>query len=213
MDYLVVRAAPSDRVTDRYGEQANVVVTSVGRLPGNLQASRAQVRDSSACEAGGWVAGAMLACAAVQKGCWRTWLSVLLATAAIRSPGSSSCPAPSWATRRCPAHFTLVSRQPFPGVQVAAVVAEAMAQAKGDAIIEVAASPAAPDAPLRSQVAAALAGAQLEVEEEEEEEEEEPAPAPAKRGGFFTIGGSRKPAPKAVVVEEEEEEEEGEWGG
>ncbi|PRW57034.1 TIC chloroplastic [Chlorella sorokiniana] len=132
VDYLVVRAAPSDRVTDRYGEQANVVVAPVGRLPGNLQASRAQV---------------------------------------------------------------------------AAVVAEAMAQAKGDAIIEVAASPAAPDAPLRSQVAAALAGAQLEVEEEEEEEEEA-APAPAKRGGFFTIGGGRKPALKAAVVVEEEEEEE-----
>lgn len=43
VDYLVVRAAPSDRVTDRYGEQANVVVAPVGRLPNNLQASRAQV--------------------------------------------------------------------------------------------------------------------------------------------------------------------------
>ena len=88
------------------------------------------------------------------------------------------------------------------------MVAEAMAQAKGDAIIEVGASPAAPDAPLRSQVAAALAGAQLEAEEEEEEEEA--APAPAKRGGFFTIGGGRKPAAKPAVVEVEEEEEEGE---
>lgn len=114
-------------------------------------------------------------------------------------------PAPSWsnaAAALCLAPLVL---------QVAAVVAQAMAQAKGDAIIEVAASPAAPDAPLRSQVAAALAGAQLQVEVEEEEEEEEAAPAPAKRGGFFTIGGGRKPAPKAVVVEEvEEEEEEGE---
>lgn len=43
MDYLVVRAAPSDRVTDRYGAQANVVVAPVGRLPGGLQASRSQV--------------------------------------------------------------------------------------------------------------------------------------------------------------------------
>lgn len=42
-DYLIVRAAPSDRVTDRYGEQANVVVAPAGRLPSGLQASRAQV--------------------------------------------------------------------------------------------------------------------------------------------------------------------------
>lgn len=76
-----------------------------------------------------------------------------------------------------------------------------MAQARGDAIIEVAASPNAPAVGLKAQVAAALAGAELEAEEEEEEEEEVPAP---KRGGFFTIG-SRKPA--APV----EAEEEGEW--
>lgn len=44
MDFLVVRAAPSDRVTDRYGEQANVVVAPAGRLPNNLQISRTQVR-------------------------------------------------------------------------------------------------------------------------------------------------------------------------
>ena len=44
VDFLVVRAAPSDRVTDRYGEQANVVVAPAGRLPNNLQVSRAQVR-------------------------------------------------------------------------------------------------------------------------------------------------------------------------
>lgn len=44
VDYLLVRAAPSDRVTDRYGAQANVVVAPVGRLPGGLQASRSQAR-------------------------------------------------------------------------------------------------------------------------------------------------------------------------
>lgn len=44
VDFLVVRAAPSDRVTDRYGEQANVVVAPAGRLPNNLQISRTQVR-------------------------------------------------------------------------------------------------------------------------------------------------------------------------
>ncbi|EFN55007.1 hypothetical protein CHLNCDRAFT_134826 [Chlorella variabilis] len=121
--YLLIRAAPSDRVTDRYGEEANVVVEGVGGLPAGLSASRSQV---------------------------------------------------------------------------AAVVAAAMAQARGNAIIEVGASPAAPSVDLASQVAEALAAGQ-QVEEEEEEEAAAPAAMPA----FFTIGGSRK---KPAPVEEEEEE-------
>jgi hypothetical protein len=43
VSYLLVRAAPSDRVTDRYGEEANVVVEGLGGLPSGLQASRSQV--------------------------------------------------------------------------------------------------------------------------------------------------------------------------
>lgn len=43
--YLLIRAAPSDRVTDRYGEEANVVVEGVGGLPAGLSASRSQVRE------------------------------------------------------------------------------------------------------------------------------------------------------------------------
>ena len=43
--YLIVRAAPSDRVTDRYGEEANLVVAGFGGLPSGLQASRSQVRE------------------------------------------------------------------------------------------------------------------------------------------------------------------------
>ncbi|PSC72129.1 TIC chloroplastic [Micractinium conductrix] len=160
--YLIVRAAPSDRVTDRYGEQANVVVAPAGELPSGLQASRAQV---------------------------------------------------------------------------AAVVAKAMVQSSGNAVVEVGASPAAPAGSVAAQVAAALAGGVLAaeeeeeeeeapaskqggtglfggfgtrkiakpaaVEEEEEEEEEAPAPAP-KKGGFFTIGGTRKVSKPAPVEEEEE---------
>ncbi|KAL4441245.1 hypothetical protein ABPG77_011482 [Micractinium sp. CCAP 211/92] len=127
-DYLIVRAAPSDRVTDRYGEQANVVVAPAGRLPSGLQASRAQV---------------------------------------------------------------------------AAVVAQAMAQARGSAVIEVAASPAAPAANLASAVAQALAGG---AQEEEEEEAPAPAPTPAKTVFGFGTRKISKPAPAAVEQEEEEEE-------
>lgn len=44
VEYLIVRAAPSDRVTDRYGEQAATLVGPAGTLPSGLQASRSQVR-------------------------------------------------------------------------------------------------------------------------------------------------------------------------
>lgn len=44
--YVLVRAAPSDRVSDRYGEEAGVVVEGLGGLPSGLQASRAQVGGS-----------------------------------------------------------------------------------------------------------------------------------------------------------------------
>ena len=105
-------------------------------------------------------------------------------------------------------------------LQVAAVVAQAMAQASGDAIIEVGASPAAEYEDIASQVAQALAGGEQEAAQEEEEEEEEEAAAPAKPAGFFTIGGTQKKQAggfftlggtqkrQVTPVEEEEEEEE-----
>jgi hypothetical protein len=103
-------------------------------------------------------------------------------------------------------------------LQVAAVVAQAMAQASGDAIIEVGASPAAEYEDIASQVAQALAGGEQEAAQEEEEEEEEAA---AKPGGFFTIGGTQKKQAggfftlggtqkrQVAPVEEEEEGKEG----
>jgi hypothetical protein len=61
--YLLIRAAPSDRVTDRYSEQANLVVAAgPGGLAGNLQASRAQVRFHA-----GWQGGCCCCC--WQGGC------------------------------------------------------------------------------------------------------------------------------------------------
>lgn len=53
LDYLIVRAAPSDRVTDRYGEQAGTVVAPAGGLPSSLQVSRSQVRWEGGGRAGG----------------------------------------------------------------------------------------------------------------------------------------------------------------
>ena len=87
-------------------------------------------------------------------------------------------------------------------------MAQAMAQVRGDAIIEVGASPNAPANDLARMVAGALAAGE---QEEEEEEEEAAIPEPLKKAaGFFTIGSRKQ---QAVVVEEEEkEEEEGECG-
>ncbi len=92
-------------------------------------------------------------------------------------------------------------------LQVAAAVAAAMAQAKGNAVIEVGASPSAPAQDLASQVAQALSAGQQAEEEEEEEEEE--APAASAMPAFFTIGGTKKKK-AAAPVEVEVVEEEGE---
>lgn len=48
LPYLIVRTAVSDKVPDRYAEQANVVVASFGSLPQGLSVARSQVR-SCAC--------------------------------------------------------------------------------------------------------------------------------------------------------------------
>ena len=153
--YLIVRAASSDRVTERYGEEANVVVAGLGGLPANLSASRSQVRPAAAAP--------------------RAWPALCCAHAFWPAPHMRP---PTW---RCPAP------------QVASAVVAAMSLSRGNAVVEVGASPAAPAEDLRSQVAEALAaGAQAEAE----------TPAPAVPA-FFTIG-SKKQAP---VVEEEEEGE------
>lgn len=97
-DYLIVRAAPSDRVTDRYGEQANLVVAPAGRLPSGLQASRAQVGRGStagaACrprgQAGRWQQG--LCPASWQRGRWHVRAGGAACTTGSAAPGCL-CPA------------------------------------------------------------------------------------------------------------------------
>lgn len=206
-NYLIVRAAPSDRVTDRYGEQANLVVAPAGGLPSGLQASRAQVGFSSAC-------------AAVDRWWWgMRGVSKRCGPGLVPPPVQQVVQRLGWLCGSTPRHDTTLPGPPDllpvfrpsatrPRLQVAAAVAQAMAQASRSAVIEVGASPAAPATSLASAVAQALAGGAQQ--EEVEEEEEAPAPTPAKTVFGFGTRKISKPAP--VAVEEEEEEEEGEWG-
>jgi hypothetical protein len=53
LEYLIIRTAPVDRVTDRYASEAPTVVAAPGGLPRGLSVSRAQVAEV--------VAAAMLA--------------------------------------------------------------------------------------------------------------------------------------------------------
>lgn len=77
VDYLVVRAAPSDRVTDRYGEQAATVVAPAGSLPGGLQASRSQV----------CARGAAAVAEAAQQSCFGGWTC----SVAVWQPAGRQC--------------------------------------------------------------------------------------------------------------------------
>ena len=157
MGYLIVRAAPSDRVTDRYGEQANVVVAPAGELPSGLQASRAQVRSwggAAGAEAG--VAGRQAAGLAVPDGATcRTWQRTCRAEHGrqqLLAVHTSTCPF---------AHLLCLPPNacpPPPDLQVAAVVAKAMVQSSGNAVVEVGASPAAPAGSVAAQVRARWSG-------------------------------------------------------
>ena len=74
LSYLIVRTASSDRVPDRYGEEASPVVAGLGALPAGLSISRSQV---------GCMCGEH-----VQKACAESVHLLLLLQAALALPGS-----------------------------------------------------------------------------------------------------------------------------
>ncbi|KAI3438124.1 hypothetical protein D9Q98_000565 [Chlorella vulgaris] len=196
VSYLLVRAAPSDRVTDRYGEEANVVVEGLGGLPSGLQASRSQVAAVVAA-AMGKVRGSGIIEVGASPAAPRVDLASRVAQAlsgAGRQVVEEEEEEEEEEAPAKPAFFTLGSRKK----QVAAPVAEEEEEEE-----EEVAAPVARKAPSFFGFGGKKKAAP--VAEAAEEEEEEEAPAPSKKPGFsfFGGGGTRKMVRGAAAAVEE----------